>query len=133
MDLIAGLTVLALLIPEGMAYASLVGVNPVYGLYAGMVPTIAAALSTGTILMISTLTSAIALTTAMDATGNTNRETIERNQYIPPMCEVFSSPSTRLISSFWKAALTTPTSIAASQPIPCIDATFTTTASASIE
>jgi pyrophosphate--fructose-6-phosphate 1-phosphotransferase len=35
----------------------------------------------------------------MDAMGNTNRETIERNQYIPPMCEVFSSPSTRLIDA----------------------------------
>ena len=47
-----------------MAYASLAGVNPVYGLYSGMVTTIVASLTTGTILMISTLTSAIALATA---------------------------------------------------------------------
>ena len=51
-------------IPEGMAYAQIAGVNPVYGLYSGMVATLTAALTTGTILMISTLTSAIAIATA---------------------------------------------------------------------
>ena len=39
------------------------GVNPVYGLYSGIVATIVASLTTGTILMMSTLTSAIALAT----------------------------------------------------------------------
>lgn len=51
-------------IPEGMAYAQLAGVNPLYGLYSGLVATLVAALSTGAVLMISTLTSAIALSTA---------------------------------------------------------------------
>lgn len=50
-------------IPEGMAYAQLAGVNPLYGLYSGLAATLVAALSTGSILMISTLTSAIALST----------------------------------------------------------------------
>ncbi|MCV2394727.1 SulP family inorganic anion transporter [Actinotalea sp. M2MS4P-6] len=50
-------------IPEGMAYAQLAGVNPLYGLYSGLVATLVAALATGTVLMISTLTSAIALST----------------------------------------------------------------------
>ena len=63
-DIIAGFSTGLFSIPEGMAYAQIAGVNPVYGLYSGMVATIAAALTTGTILMISTLTSAIAIATA---------------------------------------------------------------------
>jgi SulP family sulfate permease len=63
-DAIAGFSTGLFSIPEGMAYAQLAGVNPVYGLYSGMVSTLVAAMSTGTILMISTLTSAIALSIA---------------------------------------------------------------------
>ena len=37
-DLIAGLTVTFVLVPQAMAYALLAGVPPVYGLYAGLVP-----------------------------------------------------------------------------------------------
>ena len=63
-DLAAGFTTGLFSIPEGMAYAKLAGVNPVYGLYSAMISTIVASLTTGSILMISTLTSAIALSTA---------------------------------------------------------------------
>ena len=37
-DLLAGLTVGVMLVPQGMAYAMLAGLPPVYGLYAGLVP-----------------------------------------------------------------------------------------------
>ncbi len=37
-DLLAGLTVAVMLIPQGMAYGLLAGVEPIYGLYAGIVP-----------------------------------------------------------------------------------------------
>jgi sulfate permease, SulP family len=63
-NIISGLATWLFSIPEGMAYAQLAGVNPVYGLYSGIVATIVASLSAGTVLMMSTLTSAIALTTA---------------------------------------------------------------------
>jgi SulP family sulfate permease len=63
-NIISGLATGLFSIPEGMAYAQLAGVNPVYGLYSGIVAVIVASVSTGTILMMSTLTSAIALTTA---------------------------------------------------------------------
>jgi SulP family sulfate permease len=63
-DLIAGFGTGLFSIPEGMAYAKLAGVNPVYGLYSGIMATIVASLTTGTVLMISTLTSAIAISTA---------------------------------------------------------------------
>lgn len=62
-DVVSGFATGLFSIPEGMAYAQLAGVNPVYGLYSGMIATVVAALSTGSILMISTLTSAIALST----------------------------------------------------------------------
>lgn len=63
-DIVSGFATGLFSIPEGMAYAQLAGVNPLYGMYSGIVPTIASSLSTGTILMVSTLTSAIALSTA---------------------------------------------------------------------
>ena len=62
-NLISGLATGLFSIPEGMAYAQLAGVNPIYGLYSGIVAVIVSSLSTGTILMMSTLTSAIALAT----------------------------------------------------------------------
>jgi len=62
-DVIAGFATAVFSIPEGMAYAKLAGVNPIYGLYSGIVATIAAAMTTGTVLMVSTVTSAIAVTT----------------------------------------------------------------------
>ena len=43
-DLVAGLTVAALAIPSGIAYAELAGVSPVAGLYALLLPTVAYAL-----------------------------------------------------------------------------------------
>ena len=57
----AGLVTGLFSIPEGMAYASIGGFNPVAGLYAGMVPTLAGSVFARTVLMVTTLTSAIAL------------------------------------------------------------------------
>ncbi len=63
-DFGSGLTVALISIPEGMAYAMVAGVNPIYGLYTGMVTTIVAALTGSTNLLIVTLTNALALVTA---------------------------------------------------------------------
>jgi len=49
-------------VPEGIGYASLAGISPMLGIYSGMVPVAIAAATTGSVLMMSTLTSAIALT-----------------------------------------------------------------------
>ncbi|HEA22089.1 hypothetical protein LCGC14_0719260 [marine sediment metagenome] len=43
-DLVAGLTVGILLVPQGMAYAMIAGMPPVYGLYAALVPILVYAL-----------------------------------------------------------------------------------------
>ena len=60
-------------VPEGIGYASLAGLNPMLGIYSGMVPVAIAATATGSVLLMSTLTSAIALTMGgiLDATGYT--------------------------------------------------------------
>lgn len=61
-DVIAGLVTGLFSIPEGMAYASIGGFNPVAGLYSGVVSTIVGSMFARTVLMVTTLTSALALT-----------------------------------------------------------------------
>ncbi|MFI5806978.1 SulP family inorganic anion transporter [Streptomyces sp. NPDC051561] len=56
-------------IPEGMAYAAIAGFNPVAGLYAGVVPAIVGSFTARTVLMVTTLTSAIALTSQSVLSG----------------------------------------------------------------
>lgn len=60
-DVVSGLVTGLFSIPEGMAYASIGGFNPVVGLYSGMIPTVAGSMFARTVLMVTTLTSAIAL------------------------------------------------------------------------
>jgi sulfate permease, SulP family len=60
-DVIAGLVTGLFSIPEGMAYASIGGFNPVAGLYSGVVSTILGSVLARTVLMVTTLTSALAL------------------------------------------------------------------------
>ena len=64
-DLIAGLTVGVMLIPQGMAYAMLAGLPPIYGLYASILPLIVYALmgtsrqlAVGPVAMVSLLIAA---------------------------------------------------------------------------
>ncbi|WP_033213756.1 SulP family inorganic anion transporter [Kitasatospora phosalacinea] len=61
-DVTSGLVTGLFSIPEGMAYASIAGFNPVAGLFSGVVPAIVGSLTARTVLMVTTLTSAIALT-----------------------------------------------------------------------
>jgi MFS superfamily sulfate permease-like transporter len=64
-DLVAGLTVALILIPQSMAYAQLAGLPAHYGLYASLLPPLVAAifgssrhLSTGPVAMVSIMTAA---------------------------------------------------------------------------
>lgn len=64
-DLIAGLTVGVMLIPQGMAYAMIAGLPPIYGLYASTIPLFIYAilgtsrqLAVGPVAMVSLLTAA---------------------------------------------------------------------------
>jgi sulfate permease, SulP family len=60
-DAVAGLPGAIASVPDGMASAVLVGVNPIYGLYASMTGPIAGGLTTSTKLMLVTTTTAAAL------------------------------------------------------------------------
>ncbi|WP_455217852.1 SulP family inorganic anion transporter [Kaarinaea lacus] len=64
-DIVAGVTVALVLIPQSMAYAQLAGLPPYYGLYAAFLPPLVAAifgssaqLSTGPVAVVSLLTAA---------------------------------------------------------------------------
>lgn len=75
-DALGGLVAGLYSIPEGIGYAQLAGLPPMLGVYSGMAPVAAGALTTGSVLMITTFTSAIALTTegvleGHDLTNNT--------------------------------------------------------------
>ncbi len=71
-DLIAGLSVAMVSIPEGIGFAMIVGINPIYGLYTGIIATIIGALSTGSPFMVVTLTNTLAISAAsvLTETGN---------------------------------------------------------------
>lgn len=63
-DLGAGLTVAMVSVAEGMAYALVAGVDPIYGLYAGSITVIVGSLLASTSLLMVTATNALALVTA---------------------------------------------------------------------
>ncbi|MDR3602336.1 MAG: SulP family inorganic anion transporter [Desulfosporosinus sp.] len=63
-DLIAGLTVAVVAIPQSMAYALIAGVNPVYGLYTAIVSTIIASIFGSSKHLVAGPTNAIALLVA---------------------------------------------------------------------
>ncbi|WP_161632146.1 SulP family inorganic anion transporter [Nakamurella lactea] len=63
-DLGAGLTVGLVSVAEGMAYALVAGVDPIYGLYAGSITVIVGSLFASTTLLMVTATNALALVTA---------------------------------------------------------------------
>jgi SulP family sulfate permease len=63
-DVVAGLTCAIANVPDGMANGVLVGVNPVYGLYAAMAGPLLGGILSSTGLMVITTTAAASLTTA---------------------------------------------------------------------
>lgn len=86
-DLIAGITVSLVLIPQSMAYAQLAGLPAYYGLYISFMPVLIAALwgssrqlATGPVAVVSIMT-ATALATIVGGTALSNPELAE--QYIP--------------------------------------------------
>ena len=69
LDLIAGLTVCAILVPEGMAYAQLAGVPPEYAFYAAPIGLLAYALLGSSRQLVVAVSSAVAIMSAATITG----------------------------------------------------------------
>ena len=72
-DVVAGVSVAMILVPQAMAYAQLAGLPPYYGLYAALVPAVIAALwgssrqlKTGPVAVVSLLTASILLPLAQE-------------------------------------------------------------------
>jgi SulP family sulfate permease len=63
-DLAAGLTVAMVAVPQGMSYAAIAGVNPLYGLHTAIIPAIVGALLGSSNHLITGPTNATALATA---------------------------------------------------------------------
>lgn len=63
-DLVAGLTVAIMALPQSMAYALIAGVNPKYGLYAAIIPTVIASLFGSSQFLIAGPTNAISMVVA---------------------------------------------------------------------
>ncbi|HSV85111.1 MAG TPA: SulP family inorganic anion transporter [Levilinea sp.] len=63
-DLIAGLTVAMIVIPQAMAYAPIAGVNPIYGLYTAIIPAIFGAIFGSSNFLVTGPTNPTALVTA---------------------------------------------------------------------
>lgn len=78
-DLVAGLTVGIMLIPQGMAYAMLAGLPPVYGLYASLIPQVVYALM-GTSRQLSV--APVAMDSLLVASGLSAIAAIGSEQYI---------------------------------------------------
>ena len=78
-DLLAGITVAVLLIPQGMAYALIAGLPPIYGLYAALTPQIVyAVLGTSRQLAVGT----VAMDSILVAAGLGTLSIVDPSQYI---------------------------------------------------
>lgn len=93
-DVSAGLVTGLFSIPEGLAYASIAGFNPVAGIYAGVVPTLIGSLLSRTVLMVTTLTSAIALT-AQSAIGAAGLDAYRNGRHLSDL-DVATSPTSTI-------------------------------------
>jgi len=72
-DLTAGLTVAMVVIPQSMAYATIAGVNPIYGLFTAIIPTVIGALFGSFPFLVTGPTNPTALVTASVLLGYADR------------------------------------------------------------
>ena len=99
-DLFAGLTGAIVVLPQGVAFATLAGMPPEYGLYGAMVPCVVAALFGSSRLMVTGPATAISLTTlALMAPLATLSSLGAIGHALPPMSLVPATAMVRLLST----------------------------------
>lgn len=96
MDLVAGITVGVLLVPQSMAYAFLAGVPPIYGLYSSFIPLVVFSLFTssmqvaiGPFSLISLLTYS-AVSTAISKSGGQTEDVPEERIRLSIACSLLN-------------------------------------------
>ena len=85
-DLVAGLTVAMVVLPQSMAYAGIAGVNPIYGIFAAIVPPIIGALFGSSNLLVTGPTNATALVTFSVLAGMSGEPAATWKWFLPWRC-----------------------------------------------
>ena len=92
-DVTAGVSNAFVYVPQGVGYAILAGVSPVYGLYTGFLPPVLAAFTTGSVFMQVIATNELAIPIGRIAEGMDGAFTVQKLCTLTLLVGVFAACS----------------------------------------